>query len=345
MSKSRVKKGKSNIKKLLSEGKRKIVIIAHVNPDGDAIGSSLALGRILSNLGHETGIITPNVYPEFLQWMPGNSEIVIFNNAQKTARQLIQSSEIIFCLDFNNLSRVKQINELVEQSKATKVMIDHHPTEEFFTPIVYSDTNASSTAELIYDFIHELGFENAIDKEAATCLYAGIMTDTGCFSYNSSNPHTYKVVARLLEYGIDKDNVYYKVYDNFSGSRMKLLGYILNEKMEIYEKYNTAILSLTKEDQKRYKFQPGDSDGFVNYPLSIKNIRFSVLFVEKEDLIKLSLRSKGNFATNKFAEQHFNGGGHLNASGGENYASMEETLKKFRDILVTYERDLTNETA
>ena len=343
MTRSRVRRGKSKIKRLLSGSKRKIAIITHINPDGDAIGSSLALGRLLSNLGHETGIITPNVYPEFLQWMPGNDEIVIFNHGQKKVRQLIQSAEIIFCVDFNNLSRVKQINELVDQSKALKVLIDHHPTKEYFTPVVYADINASSTAELIYDFMLEHGFKKAMDKDIATCLFAGIMTDTGCFSYNSSNPHTFKVVARLLDYGIDKDEAYYNVYDNFSGNRMKLLGYILNEKMEIFVKYSTAILSLTREEQKRYRFQPGDSEGFVNYPLSIKDIRFSVLFVEKEDHIKISFRSKGNFAVNKFAEQHFNGGGHLNASGGENYASMEETLEKFRDVLLIYKEELGNE--
>lgn len=327
---------------MLLAGNRKIAIVTHVNPDGDAIGSSLALSRILSNLGHTASIVTPNVYPEFLQWMPGNSNIIVFHNAEKTARNLIQSAEIIFCLDFNDLTRIKHINTLVEQSDAVKVMIDHHPTDKFFTPIIYSDTNASSTAELIYDYVLELGFEKVLDKDSATCIFAGIMTDTGCFSYNSSNPHTYRVVAKILEYGIDKDESYYKLYDNFSGNRMKLLGYVLNEKMEVFEEFHTAMLSITRAEQKKYNFKPGDSEGFVNYPLSIKNIWFSVFFIEKEDHVKLSLRSKGNFPVNKFAEMHFNGGGHLNAAGGEIYATLDEALLKFRDLLKQYQSELVN---
>ncbi|MFO7658241.1 MAG: bifunctional oligoribonuclease/PAP phosphatase NrnA [Bacteroidales bacterium] len=343
--KSRVSRGKSKIKGLLASGSKKIVIITHVNPDGDAIGSSLALCRVLKNMGHNAVVITPNVYPAFLQWMPGNNDIVVFYNALKKARLLILEAEIIFCLDFNDLTRIKQVNTLVQESKAHKILIDHHPTETYFTSLVYCDVNVSSAAELVYDFVFGLGFRNYFDLEAATCIYTGIMTDTGCFSYNSSNPYTYKVVAKLLEMGVDKDNANAEVYYNFSGSRMRLLGYVLNEKMEIFEEYSTAILSLTREEQKRYNFQAGDSEGFVNYPLSIKNIKFSVLFVEKEDHVKLSLRSKGSFAVNRFARQHFNGGGHPNASGGEMYAPLHEVLLKFRELIPLYKNELTNEQA
>ncbi|MBN2613221.1 MAG: bifunctional oligoribonuclease/PAP phosphatase NrnA [Bacteroidales bacterium] len=341
--KSRVSRGKSKIKKLLTEGSRKIVILTHVNPDGDAIGSSLALCRVLKKMGHIVNVITPNVYPSFLQWMPGNSEITVFYNALKKARLMIQEAEIIFCLDFNDLTRIKQVTAPALESTAHKILIDHHPTQKYFTPMVYCDVNVSSTAELIYDFICSLGFRNFIDLETATCIYTGMMTDTGCFSYNSSNPYTYRVVAKLLEMGLDKDYAYAKVYDNFSGSRMRLLGYVLNEKMEIFEEYATAILSLTREEQKRFRFQAGDSEGFVNYPLSIKNIKFSVLFVEKEDHVKLSLRSKGSFQVNRFAELHFNGGGHPNASGGEMHAPMQEVLKKFRELLPQYKNELADE--
>lgn len=283
------------------------------------------------------------MYPDFLKWMPGNDQITIYSNARKAARELIEKADIIFCIDFNDLSRIKEINDLVDKSSALKVLIDHHPTERYFAGVVYCDINTSSTAELVFDFIQELGFEKAIDKESATCIFAGIMTDTGCFSFNSSIPHTYRVVAKLLEYGIDKDRAYYQVYDNFSPDRMRLLGYALNDKMEIIQEYHTAIISLTREEQKRYHFQPGDSEGFVNYPLSVKGIRFSAFFIEKEDIIKISFRSKGSFAVNRFAESHFNGGGHLNASGGEFKGTIETALNIFRDLLAQYHKELTDE--
>ncbi len=341
--KSRVIREIHRIKKLLEGGNRNIAVLTHVNPDGDAIGSCLALARILSNRGHQAGIITPNVYPDFLKWMPGNDQVFIFNNARKTARGIIENAEIIFCVDFNDLSRIKEINELVAKSSALKVLIDHHPTDSYFADVVYCDVATSSTAELIFDFVHELGFEKAVDIESATCIFTGIMTDTGCFSFNSSIPHTYRVVAKLLEYGIDKDSAYYKVYDNFSSDRMHLLGYALDKKMEFFPEYNTAVISLSREEQKRYYFQPGDSEGFVNYPLSVKGIKFSAFFIEKEDHVKMSFRSKGTFAVNRFANQHFNGGGHLNASGGEYRGTMDAALKEFRGLLSQYKKELTGE--
>lgn len=341
--KSRVIKETDRIKKLLHESSKNIVIITHVNPDGDAIGSCLALGRILSLNGHRTGIITPNEYPDFLKWMPGNDQIVIFSHGQKKARQLIEEAGIIFCIDFNDLSRIKKINELVEESAALKVLIDHHPTENFFADAVYFDVHTSSAAELIFDFVQELGFEKFMDNEFATCIFAGIMTDTGCFSYNSSIPHTYQVVARLLEYGIDKDRIYYQTYDNYSADRMRLLGYVLNNKMEVFPEYHTAVISVTREEQKKYHFHPGDSEGFVNYPLSIKDIRFSALFVEKDDHVKISFRSKGLFSVNEYARLHFNGGGHRNASGGEYFGAMEAALNEFKRLLVQYQNELTDE--
>ena len=342
-SKTRVIREIHKIKKLLDRNRKNITIITHVNPDGDAIGSCLALGRILSVAGHQTGIITPNMYPDFLKWMPGNDQVIVFTNAQKKARELVEKADVIFCIDFNDLSRVKQINELVEKSAALKVLIDHHPTENYFADVVYCDINTSSTAELIFDFVQELGYEKDIDTEFATCIFAGIMTDTGCFSFNSSIPHTYRVVAELLEYGIDKDMAYYNIYDNFSVDRMRLLGYALNNKMEIIQEFHTAVITLSREEQKKYKFQPGDSEGFVNYPLSIKGIKFSAFFIEKEDHVKMSFRSKGSFAVNKFAELHFKGGGHLNASGGEYSGTMESALNMFRAFLAQYHKELTDE--
>lgn len=290
-------------------------------------------------------MIAPNVYPSFLKWMPGDDEIIVFNNAQKKGRQVIKEADIIFCIDFNDLSRVKLINELVDQSDAVKVLIDHHPTENYFGDVIFCDTDASSTAELIFEFIRIMGYRNNIDAETATCIFAGIMTDTGCFSYNSSNPRTYEIIASLLEYGFNKDQVYYNVYDNFSGDRMRLLGHILNDKMEIYEEFHTAALSLTRDEQRMYHFQPGDSEGFVNYPLSVKNIKFSAFFIEKEDHVKISFRSKGTFDVNRFARLHFNGGGHVNASGGESMTTLEAAMSKFRETLELYKKVLRNETS
>ncbi len=341
--KSRVIKGIKRIEKVLHENSKNIVILTHVNPDGDAIGSCLALSRILSLIDHNTGIIVPNEYPGFLKWIPGNDQIIVFNHARKKAQQLIEQASVIFYIDFNDLSRVKMLNELVEKSTALKVLIDHHPTEYYPADVVYFDIQTSSTAELVYDFVHVLGFEKFIDTEFATCVFAGIMTDTGCFSYNASIPHTYQVVARLLEYGIDKDKIYYQTYDNYTSDRMRLLGYALNNKMEVIPEYNTAVISITREEQRRYNFHPGDSEGFVNYPLSIKNIRFSALFVEKEDHIKMSFRSKGSFAVNKFARLHFSGGGHHNASGGECPGTLDAALNEFKKVLAQYHNELTDE--
>jgi phosphoesterase RecJ-like protein len=341
--KSRVIKGRETIKKLLSEPCKQIAILTHVNPDGDAIGSCLALSRVMSSLGHRPFVITPNVYPDFLKWMPGNDQILIFNNAQKKARQLIEGADIIFCIDFNDLSRIKIINELVKKSFAVKALIDHHPAGKYLADVVYCDIHTSSASELIYDFIQDLGFGKYIDTESATCIFAGIMTDTGCFSFNSSIPHTYRVVASLLEYGINKDMIYYNTYDTFTADRMRLLGYALNTKMEVIHKYHTAVISLTRAEQKEYNFHPGDSEGFVNYPLSIKDIRFSAIFIEKEDHVKISFRSKGLFAVNEFARLHFNGGGHLNASGGEYSGSLDEALNEFKKLLEHYHNELTDE--
>jgi len=318
------------------------VIITHINPDGDAIGSSLGLNKLLLNLGHKPYVITPNNYPGFLKWMPGNDTVIVFNNQKKKGKELIEKADMIFCVDFNDLRRIKQLNTIIENSPSIKILIDHHPNPTDFADIQYTNVHVSSTAELIYGLIHELGLKKAIDIEAATCLFTGIMTDTGCFSYNSSNPRTFEITAELLKYGFDKDEIYKNIYDNFSSQRMRLFGFALNEKMEVFPEYHTAIISLTSKEQKRYGFQLGDSEGFVNYPLSIRGMRFSALLMERENHIKLSLRSKGNFAVNKFSENHFNGGGHFNAAGGESFLSMDDTIKKFRNLLPKYKNELTN---
>jgi len=303
------------IKRLLQKPSKRIVIITHINPDGDAIGSSLGLLNILVNAGHITDVITPNDYPGFLQWLPGNNSVLVYSGNKEAALKKILEAEIIFSIDFNDLKRIKQFYKPVENSGAYKVMIDHHPDPEYFA-------------------------ECLINKEAAVCLFTGIMADTGCFSYNSSNKNTYLIIADLLDYKFSKNEIYYRLYDNFTANRMRLLGYALNEKMEILPDYNTAIISLNKKELEKYKFRTGDSESFVNYPLSIKNICFSAFFIEREDHIKVSFRSKGDFAVNEFSKKHFNGGGHLNAAGGESYTTMKETLEKFKKLLPAYKEKL-----
>lgn len=335
-------KGLEQLQKKIAESSGKIVIITHFNPDGDAIGSTLGLKMALARAGHTCTIIVPNDFPAFLKWLPGAHEIIILPRNKAKITALIQSCDIIFFIDFNDIRRMKAISLPVSQSAALKVLIDHHPDPVVKVDCMVSDTSVSSTAELVYRFIVNSGLGNYIDDDIAVCLFAGIMTDTGCFSYNSSSPDTYNTVADLLRFGINKDRIYYRIYDNFSFDRMRLLGFCLNERMEFFPGYRTAMLWLNRKDQENYNFQTGDSEGFVNYPLSIKGVRFSAFFIEKEDHVKVSFRSKGNFPVNTFSANYFNGGGHLNASGGESYETLESTLEKFRRLLPQYRDELND---
>lgn len=330
----------ADLAKLLHQPGKRITLLTHVNPDGDALGSSLALLNLFTKMGHQCHVICPNDYPGFLQWLPGNERVVVFFHAAGRSADLVRTADILFAVDFNELKRVKELNEVFEASGAYKVMIDHHPDPATSVDCLLSDVTSSSTAELVYHFMAEAGLMDWMDKDIATCLFTGIMTDTGCFSYNSSNRVTWETVAALLDYGIEKDSIYALVYDNYSSHRMRLLGYSLNEKMEVLPEYCTGFIWLSKDDLKRYNFEPGDSEGFVNYPLSIKGIRFSALFMEKDDHVRISFRSKGGFAVNEFSRQHFNGGGHRNASGGEAYESLATAVKRFKELLPLYREKL-----
>ncbi|HAN18162.1 MAG TPA: DHH family phosphoesterase [Bacteroidales bacterium] len=320
----------------------KPLIITHYNPDGDAIGSILAFYHYLVKKGKNPFMVSPNDYPEFLHWMPGNENVTVYKRNTGTVTNAIRDADLIIALDFNNFERTEGLEKYLNESKAVKVMIDHHPDPSDFADIAISDIQYSSTAEMVYHVIESLGDEDLIDKNIAECIYCGIMTDTGSFNYNSSNPYTYLVVSKLVGFGIDKDRIYWNVYDNFSADRMRLLGYCLHKKMEVFPEYHAAIISITKDELKEFNFAPGDSEGFVNLPLSIKNIRFTAIFIERDKQIKISFRSKGNFSVNKFAEENFNGGGHKNASGGYSYVSLDETLKKFRELLPKYQTELQN---
>ncbi|MGM0496484.1 MAG: DHH family phosphoesterase [Bacteroidota bacterium] len=327
-----VKKSIENIKK--------IVVITHFNPDGDAIGSSLALYHYLVKQQYDVSVIIPNRTPHFLHWLPGNEQIRIYDDAPDESKTLIKEAELIFFLDFNVIDRTQGMENFLKSLSTQKILIDHHPEPENFADITISSTEVSSTSELLYEFLISLGNECDMNKDIAECLYTGIMTDTGSFSYNSSSPDTYYIVSKLIEQGIDKDKIYWQVYDNYSVHRMRLLGYCLNQKLKVFPEYATAYISITKNELDQFNYEQGDSEGFVNYPLSIKGIVFSVIFIEHEEHIKISFRSKGEFYANYFARNHFNGGGHRNAAGGYSETSLEETLKKFEQELPGYKEEL-----
>jgi bifunctional oligoribonuclease and PAP phosphatase NrnA len=328
-----------SLKALLSVNK-KIVIITHQNPDGDAIGSSLGLYWYLVNCGNTTHVVVPNEYPEFLQWLPGNQNVVNYSKNRSEAVKIINECDIIFHLDFNDLKRTGDLQSKLEKAKAINILIDHHPNPQIDSKIIISDTTASSTSEIVLEFILQMGGDEELDLNISQCLYLGIMTDTGCFSFNSSNSRTFELVSKLLKLGINKDEIYRLVYDNFSANRMKLMGYCLNEKMQVLPEFSTAYISLSLEEQKHFNFEIGDSEGFVNLPLSIKGVCFTALFMEREEKIKISLRSRGNFAVNTIAEKYFSGGGHLNASGGESKLSLEETINLFKSLLPQLTKEL-----
>jgi bifunctional oligoribonuclease and PAP phosphatase NrnA len=322
-----------SINGLFGKGKLNIVIFTHRNPDGDAIGSSLALYNLFIKMGNKVDVVVPNKVPAFLKWMKDCDKIHIASGQVKKIEELIADASLIFAIDFNDFTRIDSFGEYINKSKAYKVLIDHHPDPDPLADLIISQTSVSSTAELIFYFIKALKLSKFIDKEIAECIYCGIMTDTGCFSFNSSRTETFQTVGALLDLGIDKDRIYDLVYDNFSYSRMKLLGYCLNEKMVYLKEYNTAYISLSQKELRKYNFRIGDSEGFVNMPLSIDGVMLSALFIENKDRIKVSLRSKGNFAVNKIASKYFHGGGHEKASGGESYESLEKTVDNFVNLL------------
>jgi len=330
----------TSVKHVLAGEKLNIAIVPHENPDGDAIGSAIGLAEILINFGHIVTVVTANDYPDFLKWFSSEVEIVIYDSKKKRAKDILKNSDVLVCVDFNEVSRAGRLEKkLLDYSKPT-ILIDHHPYPTYFCDYTISEPQYSSTAELIFDIVHKIGLEKYITHNAAEALYTGILTDTGSFSHNTSRPNTFKVVSELVKFGIDTGKIQSGVYHNFSANRMKLLGYCLNEKMIVYPEYRAAVITISKKELEDFEFKSGDTEGFVNYPLSINNIVFSVLFIEREGLVKASFRSKGNFPTNQFAKGHFNGGGHLNASGGESKLSLEETVKKFTQLLPEFKHQL-----
>lgn len=313
-----------------------VVIVSHVSPDGDAIGSSLGLAQFLKMMEKNVTVIMPNPFPDFLKWMPGCEEILLYSEKKAQADKVIGEADLIFALDFNTLSRIGEMGTVVADAKARIVMIDHHLNPGGFADVVISYPKMASTSEMIFRVICRMGYFTEMTKECAECVYTGMMTDTGGFAFNSNNSEMYVIVSELIKKGIDKDAIYRKIYNNYSADRFRLLGHILSENFKVYPEIGTAVLTLSSAELKKYNFKKGDSEGFVNIPLSIKGIVFSAFFKQDAGMIKVSLRSHGSFPTNQFSEQVFGGGGHLNASGGESYLTMEETLAKFEAALPAY---------
>ena len=320
----------------------KIVIVSHVSPDGDAIGSSLGLYHFLLSQDKTVHVIVPNAFPDFLKWMPGAKEIIQYNRYKEFADKLIQEADVICCLDFNVLSRIDDMEEAIKTAPGRKMLVDHHLNPGDFARIIISHPNISSTSELVFRLICQLGNFSDISKEGAECIYTGMMTDTGGFTFNSNNREIYLIIGELLSKGIDKDEIYRRVFNTHTEDRFRLMGYVLYEKMQILPQFRAALITLSREEQKRFHHMKGDTEGFVNMPLSIKDICFSAFLREdtEKDMIKISLRSVGTFPCNKVAAEFFNGGGHLNASGGEFYGPMEEAVALFKQALVKYEDQL-----
>ena len=327
--------------KLLLSSKKNIVIIPHKNPDGDAIGSSTGLKYYFDKLGHSTSIVSPNKYPNFLQWMDPENKILTYSN-ENNINNVILNADIIFTLDFNNLVRISQMKEIVKKSNAIKIMIDHHENPSDYAEFMYSDPEMSSTCEMIYHFINMLGDKKLIDKNISKSLYAGIMTDTGSFKFPSTTYVTHEVVSHLLKTGISHFEVHNKIYDNNKPERLKLLSLALG-KITIIDGFNSCYISLSQEELDKFNYEKGDTEGIVNYGLSIKNIRFAIIFMEntKDNVIRISLRSRGNFDVNELSKNIFGGGGHKNAAGAISKNSLKQTIEYFLKSINNY-KELLN---
>lgn len=318
------------------EDAEKFVIVAHVGPDGDAVGSSLGMWHFLMALEKEPVVILPNAFPAFLSWLPGADKILIYEKDKKNADAYIAEADIIFALDFNTPKRMSKLADAILASSAKKIMLDHHLFPDDFANIIISYPEISSTSEIVFRFICRMGNFSKINLACAECIYTGMMTDTGGFTYNSNHRDIYSIIYELLKIGIDKDDIYRKVYNNYSADRMKLMGYSLYEKMHIYPEYKTALITLTAKELQQFNYITGDAEGFVNIPLSIKGIVFSVFMREDTDKIKISFRSQGSFPANEVANDVFKGGGHLNAAGAESYTTLEEARQIFEQSLPNY---------
>lgn len=321
------------IKELLANP-LKIAVIPHRSPDGDAMGSTIGLYLFLKKLGHDVTVITPNDFPSFLAWLPASDKVVVYEKDRERATELLNSADVLFALDFNALYRTGEMENVLSRVKSPFIMIDHHQKPDTFAKYTYSNTAFGSTCEMIFNFIGFLGYQELIDKEIATCIYTGIVTDSGSFRFPSTTAATHRITAQLIEKGVDNGAVHIALFDNNSYQSLQLLGRAL-ENLKIIPQKRTSYITLSQQELDYYNYVKGDTEGIVNYGLSIKDVIFTAIFIEHQDenIVKISFRSKGNFDVNQFARQHFNGGGHINAAGGKSTVSLSETVKKFEEIV------------
>ncbi len=320
----------------------KAVITCHQKPDGDAMGSSLALYHFLNQLGHEVTVISPTNWAQFLDWMPGTDKVVDFEQNREASTQLVSDADYVFCLDFNILHRTKHLEPVIAASKSIKILIDHHQQPD--TPSFgygISDVKMSSTCEMIYDFIVQSGHSNLINIDIATCLYTGLMTDTGSFRFPSTTASVHKIVAHLKEIGLQHSKIHENIYDQGSEARLKFMGNAFLNRMQVFPEYHTAIMAIPKTDIYKFDLKTGDTEGLVNYLLSIQGVKLAAIVIDREEERKWSFRSKGIFDVNIFARTHFEGGGHANAAGGRSSKSVEETANDFINLLPDYKTQLT----
>lgn len=324
----------------LIEKSRRIVITCHLSPDGDAMGSSLGLCRILRNLGKEVRVITPDTPPRYLMFLPGADQVMPFSRFETYANRAMADADLIFCLDYNDPKRVDLVAPGLLASKARKVMIDHHLGPDSFPDLTISHPEVSSTSALIFMVADRLGLDDKIDTEAAVAIYTGMMTDTGNFSYNSNDPRLYEIIARLIEKGIDKDEIYKAVYFTNSVNRLRLNGFAMHERFRVFPQHRAALITLTRNELNSFQYQKGDTEDLVNRPLTCPDITYSVFLREESDYIKVSTRSKGEFPVNLLCSRYFNGGGHLNAAGGEFYGTLQEAIDTLAEAMPLFDQYL-----
>ncbi len=336
----------SQLRALIQGSPLKIVITTHHKPDADALGSSLALFNYLKRYQQDITVITPSDYPKFLFWMPGNNCVINYEQSNDTklrSAEMIVNADLIFCLDYSSYERIGEMGDMVYKSGARKVLIDHHLNPTVQAEFTLWDSKAAATCELIYDLIINMGDRDKLDISIGECIYAGIMTDTGSFRYQSATKKVHLVIADLIDLGVDNSKIHRLVYDNNSEERLRFLGYTLNKRLIVLPNYHTAYIVLSDDELSIFHSQTGDTEGLVNYALSIEGICFATIIIEREDMVKLSFRSSGDFAVNEFAGKHFEGGGHKNAAGGKSPLSLRDTLEKFLNLLPEYAKQLNYE--
>lgn len=332
----------STLRSLIADAET-IVLCCHQNPDGDAMGAMLGWGAVLQQIGKEPLMVVPDQYPDYLQWLPNTEKVVRYDKRKDFVDTVLKIADLVFCLDFNSLSRTDEMEGALKSTPAKKVLIDHHPQPDVDAMLSISHPEASSTCELVFRMVWQMGMFEALSKHFAVPVYCGMMTDTGGFTFNSNDPDVFFIISQLLTKHINKDKIYRNVYHNYSEHRLRMVGFVLCNRLVVDEKRHAAYYTLTRDDLRQFHFVKGDAEGLVNMPLQIKGLKLSISLredTERDNLVWVSLRSVDTFPCNKVAEQFFNGGGHLNASGGRVYGSIDDAVKVVKEALQTFEEEL-----